>query len=87
MFPNWVWAISRCPPEAGEKSKAFVILGFAILGVFVALGVLVRRAMLRLARDRPAWARTLLAMAAYVLMLGCWLLGVSIFWMGFVLTC
>lgn len=79
-------ALTRCPHES-DKGATFWGLGFAVLSVFVLLGLAAPFAAIRLTRGRRTAPRVLWTLAACVPMLGVWLLGLGIFFATFVLSC
>ena len=86
-WPALAAATRQCPPEAGEKSPAFWALGWALLAAFGLLGLALPALALRWSRGRRALQRALWALAALLPMLGCWLLGLWIFFARFVMVC
>lgn len=87
LWPALAAATRQCPPQAGEKSPAFWALGWTILGAFALLGLAMPALALRRSRGRRALHRVLWALAALAPMLGCWLLGLWIFFARFVMVC
>jgi branched-subunit amino acid transport protein len=87
LIPGVASAMQRCPPEFGEKSSAFWVLGWAIFAPFVIAGALLPKLMFRATRSaRPPWRWTL-RIASIPAMLAMWLLGVGIFFGQFVMVC
>ena len=87
LWPALAQATRQCPPEAGEKSLLFWALGWAILGAFVLLGLAMPLLALRGSRARRTLHRALWVLAGLAPMLGCWLLGLWIFFARFVMVC
>lgn len=80
-------ATTQCPPESGEKSSVFWLLGLAVLGFFFVLGLTAPILTTRWTRGRNPWLRGALTLAACVPMLGLWLVGLYIFGREFVMVC
>lgn len=80
-------AMPPCPPEAGDKSAAFWALGWAILAAFALAGLALPVLAVLLTRARRGAVRAAWALLACAAMLGCWLLGLAIFYVKFVLPC
>ncbi len=87
LWPTLASATAQCPPEYGEKSAAFWALGWAVLGLFVLLGLALPVVAARWALGRGGWARAAWILAACLAMLGCWIAGLWIFGVYFVMVC
>lgn len=86
-WPLLAAATVRCPPEYGEKSAGFWVLGFCVLGMFVLIGVAIPIAAIRITRGRRVARRVAWTLAACVPMLGLWLAGLLVFVEFFTLRC
>jgi hypothetical protein len=87
LLPDLAWAMRQCPPEFGEKTNAFWLLGWAIFGLFVITGILLPVLMFRATRQAPRLWRWWLRLASFPAMVAMWILGFGIFLGEFVLSC
>lgn len=87
LWPALAAATQRCPPEFAPKSTGFWALGFAILGVFLVLGLALPFFAVRLSRGRRGWTRAAWILLACLAMLACWIAGLWIFGAYFVMVC
>ncbi len=77
----------QCPPEFGEKSTGFWLLGWTIFALFVIAGILLPILMFRATRQAPRVMRLWLRAASFPAMLALWILGFGLFLGRFVLVC
>lgn len=87
LAPQLAWAMRQCPPEFGEKSTAFWLMGWAVFALFVIAGVLLPILMFRATRQARPLLRWSLRVASFPAMLALWMLGTGIFFGKFVLSC
>lgn len=80
-------ALARCPPEYGEKSTAFWVLGWTSLAIFFGVGFLSARIISRLRNGRPVGKRVGIDIAAVLAMIIVSLVGLAVFFRLFVLRC
>jgi hypothetical protein len=86
-WPMLAAAFTQCPPGSSDKNALFWIVGFAVLGLFVLLGLAAPIMALRFSRGRKTIARVLWTSAACVPMLAVWLLGLFVFGRVFIMSC
>ncbi|UZW62008.1 hypothetical protein [Lysobacter enzymogenes] len=87
LWPSLASAMARCPPEYGEKSTAFWALGWGVVGLFAVLGMALPVLAARWTLGRGGWLRAAWILLACLAMLGCWIAGLSIFGVYFVMVC
>ncbi|QWP78801.1 hypothetical protein J5226_10585 [Lysobacter sp. K5869] len=87
LCPTLALATSQCPPEYGEKSPAFWAFGWAVLGLFALIGLALPVLAARWALGRGGWARAIWILLACLAMLACWIAGLWIFGVYFVMVC
>lgn len=87
LCPTLALATTQCPPGSGEKSLAFWAFGWVVLGLFALIGLALPVLAARWALGRGGWARAASIVAACLAMLGCWIAGLSIFGVYFVMVC
>ncbi|MEI2431068.1 hypothetical protein RDV84_13470 [Lysobacter yananisis] len=87
LWPALSLATTQCPPEYGEKSLAFWALGWTVLGLFALLGLALPVVAVRSTLGRGGWLRAAWILLACLAMLGCWIAGLSIFGVYFVMVC
>ena len=87
LWPALALATAQCPPEYGEKSSAFWALGWAVLGLFALLGLALPVVAVRGTLGRGGLVRAVWVFAAVLAMFGCWIAGLAIFGIYFVMVC
>lgn len=86
-WPMLAAAFTQCPPGSTDKNALFWTVGFAVLALFLLLGLLAPFAAIRFTRARKTIARVLWTLAACVPMLAVWLLGLVVFGRVFIMSC
>ncbi|MFK3646839.1 hypothetical protein ACI2IY_00175 [Lysobacter enzymogenes] len=87
LSPALALATTQCPPESGEKSLAFWAFGWAVLGLFGLLGLALPVVAVRGTLGRGGLVRAVWVFAAVLAMFGCWIAGLAIFGVYFVMVC
>lgn len=86
-WPALAFATTQCPPEYGEKSAAFWALGWTVLGAFALAGLALPALAVRRTLGRGGLARAAWIFAAVLAMFACWIAGLFIFGVYFVMVC
>lgn len=87
MMASPVWATTQCPSQSGEKSSGFMFAGWAVLVLFLIIGIVLMRFTARSTQHwRPAKRAAALLLGIGV-MLGVWIGGFLVFLSAFVLVC
>lgn len=81
------WATKQCPPEAGEKSQAFWMIGYLILALFFLIGIVLMVIAVRRTHQWTGAKRIALLLLALIAMLGIWMIGLIIFIRAFIFVC
>jgi len=87
LWPAFALATAQCPPEYGEKSPAFWALGWAVLGLFALIGLVLPAVAVRSTLGRGGLVRAAWVFAAVLAMFACWIAGLAIFGVYFVMVC
>jgi hypothetical protein len=82
-----VSATTRCPPEFGEKSNSFMLLGWFVASVFLLVGITLPVLATKKSRGIGLLKRSAFIAVAVVLMALIWLAGLSVFVGFFVMAC
>ena len=86
-FAAPAFATRQCPPEFGEKSSAFMMVGWSLLFLALVLGMALLYFVIKRTRGWKLWHRIPVLLLGGIGMLAVWFVGLGVFVGGFALAC